>query len=141
MHRDVALKMHARDSGAVALALVRLRVLGGSCREEKTRRGFAISRHPSCNAAISLSPRSISSGCCTLIGKHRPAALIAIGQRFLQITTLVRRRAKPASQTRSQISDSVYADIETIRCPLQCTRHASLPFLFVLFPPYQLAVL
>lgn len=35
---------------------------------------------------------------CTLIGKHRPAALIAIGRRFLQITTLVRRRANQPSR-------------------------------------------
>lgn len=59
---------------AVAVALVpcsvRFGVSGGSCRAEKTRRGFAISRHPSCNATVlslslffsfSLSSRHLSS--------------------------------------------------------------------------------
>lgn len=63
-----------RVAVAVAVALVpcsvRFGVSGGSCRAEKTRRGFAISRHPSCNATVlslslffsfSLSPRHLSS--------------------------------------------------------------------------------
>lgn len=74
---------------------------------ENERRGFAISRHPSCNASLHplLSSSSIVSpflsplhARCTLIGKHRPATLIAIGRRFLQITTLVRRRANQPSR-------------------------------------------
>lgn len=74
---------------------------------ENERRGFAISRHPSCNASLRplLSSSSIVSpflsplhARCTLIGKHRPATLIAIGRRFLQITTLVRRRANQPSR-------------------------------------------
>lgn len=49
---------------------------------------------------------------------------------------------EPASQLRAtEIPDTVYADIETIRCPPRCTRHASLLFRLRSFPVSRFDIL